>query len=51
MVYLYRQLYTYQTIGKEVAKEAQLERRVHLIKAGDIPQYQDLLENRQKDFA
>ena len=46
MVYLYRQLYTYQTIAKEVVKEAQLERRVQLVKAGDVPQYQELLENR-----
>lgn len=50
MVYLYRQLYTYQTIGKEVAKETQHERRVHLLKAGEVAAYRDLLDNRQKDF-
>lgn len=51
MVYLYRQLYTYQTIGKEVLKEQIFEKRIALLKANEIPAYQEVLDNRQKGFA
>lgn len=50
MVYLYKQLYTYQTIAREVLKEQIFERRVTLLKEGKLEEYKETLESRQTDF-
>lgn len=50
MVYIFRLLYTYQTIGKEVVKEQHLERRIQCLKEKDMAGYQAALEARTKDF-
>ncbi len=39
MIYMFRLLYTYQTIGKEVVKEEHLERRISYLREKDIPAY------------
>ena len=50
MIYLFKVLYTYQTIGKEVLKEEIQERRVQYLRAGQFIEYEELLEGRQRDF-
>ena len=50
MVYLYRQLYTYQTIAREVLKENIFTRRIVFLKEEKIEEYKGLLEGRQIEF-
>lgn len=50
MIYLFRILYTYQTIGKEVLKESIFEKRIELLKEENMAEYADLLDSRQKGF-
>jgi hypothetical protein len=50
MVYLFKLLFTYQTIGREVLKEQIFEQRINLLKANELTQYKEVLEKRQEDF-
>lgn len=50
MVYIFKMLYTYQTIAREVLKEQLFERRIALLRANDHAHYKELLENRQAEF-
>ncbi len=50
MIYMFRLLYTYQTIGKEVVKEQHLENRIDFLRDSDFEAYQASLDSRSKDF-
>jgi len=50
MIYLFRVLYTYQTIGKEVVKEQHLEKRISHLRANDLAAYQAALDTRPREF-
>jgi hypothetical protein len=50
MIYLFRILYTYQTIGKEILKESIFEKRIELLKEENMAEYADLLDSRQRGF-
>jgi hypothetical protein len=50
MVYLFKTLYTYQTIAKEVLKETIFEERIKFLKAKDMHGYAETLEGRAKGF-
>ena len=50
MIYMFRLLYTYQTIGKEVVKEQHLECRISHLRDSDFEAYQASLDSRSKDF-
>lgn len=50
MVYLFRILYTYQTIAREVQKEEIFEQRIQLLQQKKYGEYQDLLANRTVAF-
>jgi hypothetical protein len=48
MIYLYKILITYQTIGKEVVKDEYFSKRIEAFKSNDVTQYERLVEERNK---
>ena len=50
MIYIFKILYTYQTIGREVVKEQHLEKRIANLKEKDMQAYQESLDTRAKAF-
>jgi hypothetical protein len=50
MIYIFKILYTYQTIGREVVKEQHLEKRIAHLREKDLESYQASLDSRTKDF-
>jgi len=39
MIYIFKKLYTYQTIGREVVKEQHLEKRISHLREQDLNSY------------
>lgn len=50
MVTLFRLLYTYQTIGREIVKEEILDRRIAHLRAGDGDRWEAVMDSRPKEF-
>jgi hypothetical protein len=50
MVTLFRLLYTYQTIGREIVKEEILERRISHLRAGNSDRWEAEMDSRPKEF-
>lgn len=50
MVTLFRLLYTYQTIGREIVKEEILDRRISHLRAGDSDRWEASVDSRPKEF-
>jgi len=46
MILLFRILYTYQTIGKEIIKEQNFQHRVECLRTGDEKNYKESIEER-----
>ncbi len=50
MVTLFRLLFTYQTIGREIVKEEILDRRITHLRAGDSDRWEAVMDSRPKEF-
>ena len=50
LIELFRLLYTYQTIGREIVKEEILEKRVEHLKNKEMDKYEALLDSRASQF-
>ena len=50
MITLFRLLFTYQTIGREVVKEELLEKRIQHLKAGESDKWEAAMDSRPKEF-
>lgn len=50
MVYLFKTLYTYQTIGKEIVKEENFHKRISHYQNEDFAMYTDVVEKKVADL-
>ncbi len=50
MIDLFRLLFTYQTIGREIMKEEILDRRIEHLRAGDHEKWEAVMDSRPKEF-
>lgn len=46
MIYLFKILYTYQTIGKEIIKEEEFFKRIQFLKLNKEKEYQQCIRNQ-----
>lgn len=46
MVYLFKLLYTYQTIGKEIIKEKYFQKRIEILRLGKTTDWKDSITER-----
>ena len=50
MIDLFRLLFTYQTIGREIMKEEILDRRIQHLRTGDHDKWEAVMDSRPKEF-
>ena len=50
LIELFRLLYTYQTIGREIVKEEILEKRVNHLRNKEMDKYDAIMDSRAKEF-
>ncbi len=50
MITLFKILFTYQTIGREVVKEEILDRRIQHLRAGESDKWEAIIDSRAKEF-